>query len=125
MPSGHLQLVPNEDGQVDSHMKKVITAFTRSTSEGLFCLAAQAAGDTEPSILFWREVGARYLSRLCRIQEVDTDKNQVEAPEHDELHHMLLNAPPMVGAEYLNATLVLRLWEALNQWTVTRLSRVV
>jgi non-specific serine/threonine protein kinase len=118
MPSGHLQLVLNEDGQVDSHMKKVIVAFTRSTSEGLFCLAAQTAGETEPSILFWREVGIRYLSRLCRIQEADADKNQVKAPEHDELHHMLVNAPPMVGAEYLNTTLVLRLWEALNQWTV-------
>jgi len=117
-PSGHLQLIPNEDGQVDSRMKKVIAAFTRSTSEGLFSMAAQATGETEPSLLFWREVGVRYLSRLCRIQEVDTDKNQVEAPGQEEIHHMLMNAPPMVGSEYLNATLVLQLWEALDQWTV-------
>jgi len=117
-PSGHLQFQVNEAGHVDRPMKKVIGAFKRSTPEGLFHLSAQATRETEPSILFWRELGLRYLSRLCQLPEVDANAKLVETPRHDELNDLLVNAPPMTAAEYLNPGLLVRLWEALDRWTV-------
>ncbi len=117
-PRGHLQLKVNEEGQIDRPMKKVIEAFNRSTPEGLFYLAMQTIGETEPSILFWREMGVEYLSRLCRLPELDADAKMLEMLGHDELKALLLNAPPMTGAEYLNGELLTRLWEELHRWTI-------
>ena len=67
-------------------------------------------------------MGVRYLSRLCRLPEVDADAKMVETPGHDELNEMLVNAPPMTGAEYLNPGLLIRLWEALDRWTINAVS---
>ncbi len=117
-PSGQLQLQVNEEERVNAPMKKVIGAFKRSMPEGLFNLAVQDTGKTEPSILFWHELGLLYLSRLCHLTAIDAEQIGVEMLSHDELNALLVNAPPMTGGEYLNASVIIQHWEALNAWTV-------
>ncbi|NOY85506.1 MAG: hypothetical protein GXO96_11925, partial [Nitrospirae bacterium] len=73
-PSGQLQLQVNEEERVNAPMKKVIGAFKRSMPEGLFKLTVQDTGETEPSILFWRELGLLYLSRLCHLTAVNDEQ---------------------------------------------------
>ena len=120
-PAGRLRLREG-DGDTgttpDAWMNRVAKAFSSSTAEGLFALAATKP-DAPPgaSFSYWRDFSCRYLTRLCRTPEsAGTALAPIEPPLESELATMLRSAPPMQGGEYLNVEVFRGLWVDLDSW---------
>ena len=99
-------------------MARVVKAFQSSSAEGLFTLATQPL-DTSwaPSLGYWRDFAARYLSELCQTpQGADSGIAQIPLPGAGELASMLLCVPPMPGAEYVTRDHLEGLWRDLDAW---------
>ena len=74
-------------------------------------------GALPPSFVFWRDFAARYLTALCHTPETAGAKLEaVPPPETAELAALVLNVPPMQGAEYLNESSLIGVWEDLDAW---------
>jgi superfamily II DNA or RNA helicase len=118
-PHGRLLLKPSEDATaLDPPLaQRLHRAFTRGAGHGLLQLGADEVGTSLPPVLsHWRELGARYVTALCMLPgtEDQSAKMQVVAPPPAELDSFVLSAPPMIGAEYLNAAVLEALWQELN-----------
>jgi len=120
-PEGNLLLRKDTEvlgGSSDSSVRAVLAAFQKGQAPGLFALAA-AKGSFEQSASagFFRTFSTVYLSGLCKIQSLENQQNGylLEAP-HSELERLILAAPPMSGAEYLNLDCLLKLWQDLDSW---------
>jgi non-specific serine/threonine protein kinase len=96
----------------------VAGAFSRSPAEGLFALATERFdGAMEPSLAYWRDFAARYLTELCHIpQQTDGAIAPIPPPGSSDLAAALLGVPPMQGAEYLNEGVLADLWSGLDAW---------
>ncbi len=99
-------------------------AFERGSGHGLLCLGAEEAGSALPPIhAYWREFGARYVTRLCTQPDVEPlRKVHVPAPSAEEMEWIAMAAPPMVGSEYLTAAVLEALWHELDAAFVLELS---
>jgi hypothetical protein len=95
----------NRDEISDGRLTKVIKAFQLSPAEGLFALATQRLDTAwSPSLGYWRDFAARYLSELCHTPVgTSTHINEIPPPGSGELASMLLCVPPMPGAEYISS----------------------
>ena len=102
----------------NGRLAKVATAFDSSPAEGLFALAVQRLdASAAPSLGYWRDFAALYLSRLCQTPEVaGTEIEEVPPPSAGELATMLLCVPPMPGAEYVSADGLMHAWHELDEW---------
>jgi SNF2 family DNA or RNA helicase len=69
-----------------------------------------------PVFSYWREFGAWYVTALCTHPDTDAAlrKVHVPAPPVAELDRLVLAAPPMTGAEYLTAEVLVALWQELD-----------
>ena len=108
----------SRETQLDAYAKKVAKAFASNQAEGLFSLATQKP-DTpmSPSVAYWRDFAARYLTELCHIP--DSAERQLVAispPPMPDLTAILLSVPPMQGAEYLTTTTLADVWNDLDDW---------
>ncbi len=126
-PIGHLRLRQGDDDSgpaPDAWMKRVAAAFSSSPAEGLLALAAtRPDAPPPPAFSFWREFASRYLTQLCRTPEsVDILLEPITTPAESELAAMLLNAPPMQGAEYLSVEVLCGLWAELDAWARTEIA---
>jgi non-specific serine/threonine protein kinase len=65
---------------------------------------------------YWRELGTRYLTALCALPDVGGGRTKpaVPAPASEELASMAAAAPPMMGAEYLTASVLADLWHQID-----------
>jgi hypothetical protein len=119
-PQGHLIVrheadAPNVDAAVAARLEK---AFQRGSGHGLLQLGAEEAGTALPPVYsYWREFGGRFVTALCTQPDVEAhqDELHVPRPSDDDLNWMVLGAPPMTGAEYLNAAALEGLWQALDK----------
>ncbi|MBX9668111.1 MAG: DEAD/DEAH box helicase [Candidatus Obscuribacterales bacterium] len=118
-PSGRLLLAGFESevsSKPDSWIKKLFDAFKLNQSAGLFALgASRPTNPVSPSISYWREFACRFLTELCQTPD-STEAESIAIPALPDLEKMVLNAPPMRGAEYLSTNLLSRLWSGLNEW---------
>ncbi len=133
-PSGHLQVVksadePSEDSldqQPDGQGKRIARAFAAGQGEGLFMLAAERlTTPSTPSLLYWHDFASRYLTELCHTPEAQAGAQSPETippPAETELATMLLDVPPMQGAEYLSAAAMQTLWHDLDGWVRQRIA---
>ncbi len=118
-PHGHL-LLAQEDGasQLQTALGgRLERAFGRGAGHGLLQLGAEEAGSALPPVFsYWREFASRYVTALCTQPEVEgrREKLSIPAPAEDELEWLVLNAPPMTGAEYLTAAVLGTLWTELD-----------
>jgi len=117
----HGRLVLTEDAgapPLDSRLgERLRTAFERGSGHGLLLLGANEAGALLPPVLsYWREFGAHYVTALCTQQESDAPSQElhIAVPPEEELERTALAAPPMLGAEYLTAEVLLALWRELD-----------
>jgi non-specific serine/threonine protein kinase len=118
-PHGHLVLAqepeaPNLDSALAERLRR---AFERGPGHGLLWLGAAEAGTALPPVFsYWREFGARFVTALCTLPEIEAQREQVRVPcpPDEELDWMVLGAPPMVGAEYLTAAVLGALWQELD-----------
>jgi hypothetical protein len=118
-PHGHLVLSHEEGApSLDAALaRRLRDAFDRGPGHGLLQLGADEAGTALPPVYsYWREFGARYVTALCTLPDVEapTQKLRVPHPPEQELSWMALAVPPMVGAEYLTAAVLSALWLQLD-----------
>jgi superfamily II DNA or RNA helicase len=92
-------------------------AFARGPGHGLLSLGADEVGAVLPSVLaYWREFAVRYVTALCALPGLaeGAGKPPVATPAKGELERMACAAPPMAGAEYLTASLLVALWRQID-----------
>ena len=128
-PSGHLMAVePTVEGSdargdlsgeiADGRLRRVAKAFAGGQGEGLFVLATERFdGLLPPSLGYWRDFAARYLTALCHVPTgAEAKLEPLAPPEESELTAIVRNAPPMQGAEYLGEIALAGVWKSLDDW---------
>jgi SNF2-related domain/SNF2 Helicase protein/Helicase conserved C-terminal domain len=92
---------------------RIANAFARSGAHGLLQLGAVELGlALPPSLAFGREFAHRFMAQLTAVANLCEEWATVVLLTPDvELAQLAAAAPPMTGAEYLNAE-VLRAWWA-------------
>jgi superfamily II DNA or RNA helicase len=112
-PHGHLRLAPDSAAPPlpAAFAQRLSAAFARSSGHGLLHLGAAEVGSVlPPSWAWWRDYAARYVTALCATPEGDT----VATPDDEALAALITDAPPMTGAEYLTADVLITLWTELD-----------
>ena len=121
-PHGHLLLAAERDAPIlaEAQHASLVNAFTRGTGHGLLHLGAAEVGSALPPIFaWWRDFSARYITALCATTQAATTQAAesdcvIAAPASQELDELVANAPPMTGAEYLTADVLIALWGELD-----------
>ena len=126
-PHGRLILTPDSDAPaLDAALaRRIRDAFERGPGHGLLRLGADEIGTALPPVYsYWREFGARYVTALCSLPDLETlrEKVQVPHPADEELDRTVTAAPPMVSAEYLTVTVLTALWQELDASVSVELS---
>ncbi len=116
-PSG--QLLPDppaaDPASLSPAVRGALAAFARNPAEGLFELVATTASGGLPAPLgWWRDFAARYLTERCHTPAGTVDLDPVPPPAPGEIRDLLVSAPPMKGAEYLDAPVLEGLWTSLD-----------
>ncbi len=97
--------------------KRVHAAFTKGCDHGLLHLATtELQSALPPAFGYARDFARLYLTRLCQTP-ADGEAGvpaAVAAPAETELAFQVLQAPPMPGAEYLNAEVLAAWWTELD-----------
>ena len=106
------------DAAVVGRLSRVAKAFASSQAEGLFALATERFdAPLPPSLAYWRDFAARYLTELCHTPETaDAQLGEIPPPASAELATLLLSVPPMQGAEYLTEAALQDVWNDLDDW---------
>jgi non-specific serine/threonine protein kinase len=94
----------------------VLAALERGAGAGILELGAAAiASQLGPTAAFWRDLGRLFLTRLTGVPDLETVRAEVALePPLAELRALCEAAPPMTGGEYLDETLLGRLWDELG-----------
>ena len=113
-PQGHLHLDESAAVGLEPRFARALReAAGESSAHVLLALATQGLGAALPAAgAFWRELGRRYFTRLCHAPELAA-VTVVGVPPEEELQALADGAPPMMGAEYLRAETLGRLWGEL------------
>ena len=122
-PQGHLVPEEAEDSPdlEDKIAARLVEAFAQGSGHGLMRLGAGEVGQALPPVLvWWRDFAARYVGGLC-LRSSDTAFT-VPPPDGGELATLVLTAPMMPGAEYLNQDVLKALWEEMGTVFATSLA---
>ena len=116
----HVETAADEEAAVagEAVAKRIERAFAESTAQGLLHLATVELETNLPvAFSFAREWGRAYLTQLCHRPEIGSEERSwsVPAPSVEERTAMALTAPPMRGAEYLNADVLENWWLELDR----------
>ncbi len=112
-PRGHLLFNRADDavGLTSGLTRSLEGAFGRGSGHGLLELGAAEAGTVLPADLrYWRDFAARFVTALCTHSDIDAPDASLPAPPPAELEALATSAPPMTGAEYVTASVLLQLW---------------
>ena len=118
-PHGHLLLDRVEDAPVlpPELASRLQEAFARGHGHGLLQLGAGEVKSEMPAVFsYWREFASRYVTGVCTLPDLNELGALPVVPPmpNEELESLAAAAPPMTGAEYLTATVLQSLWEALD-----------
>jgi non-specific serine/threonine protein kinase len=126
-PQGHLILDDDPDAPpVAADIAARLKArFDRGGGHGLVQLGAAEASTQLPAVFaFWRDFAGRYVVAVCGRPPGDAQPfDSVEPPARTDLEAVAAAAPPMSGAEYLDAGVLAALWQALDAAFRTELSQ--
>jgi non-specific serine/threonine protein kinase len=118
-PSGHLALLEQASASEPAAVSKpVVLAFARSAARGLLHLATSELQARLPMALDYARSFARtYLTRLCQSEahEAVSGFPPVPPPTAVELATWVLQAPPMIGLEYLHEEALIDWWNELDK----------
>ena len=116
-PHGRLLLAPEDDAPIlaEALHSSLVDSFTRSTGHGLLHLGAAEVGSVlPPTFAWWRDFSARYVTTLCATTEAGEIDSGIVVPVAQDLDELVANAPPMTGAEYLTADVLVALWNEME-----------
>jgi len=127
-PGGHLFVEPDDQAEPKlgpATATRLTGAFTRPGAHGLELLASEFLHEPlPPTFAFWRGLARRYFTALCHNPPVaNTIDLGVRRPDLDEWAALAETAPPMKGLEYLNETVLSRLWDELDAHTHATIAR--
>jgi non-specific serine/threonine protein kinase len=125
-PRGHLTLAESaEAATLDPELaRRLRKAFARGAGHGLLQLGASEVGTPLPAELsYWRTLGARYVAGVCARAGADGSELAGAPPPAEELEAAARAVPPMIGAEYLTASVLEALWVELDQAFAEELER--
>ncbi len=110
---GSVEDAPALEAELSARLQK---AFARGSGHGLLQLGAGEVDAALPAVFtYWRAFGARYVTHLCAMPNVQEAKFSVPPPTDAELEQLAEAAPLMTGAEYLDANVLAELWQAMDQ----------
>ena len=117
-PAGHLSCRPESDAAPlpEGLQGAIAAAFAQGAGPGLLHLGGVCAASALPPVwAWWRDWAVRYFTVLRTTQPGDEGAAAaVPPPDAEALQAQLLNAPPMAGAEYLSAEVLLALWQGMD-----------
>jgi superfamily II DNA or RNA helicase len=116
-PQRHLILFDDPDAALlpAAQAERLQTSFARGAGHGLLQLGAAEVGQPLPPLLaWWREFSVRYVTALRIRAEPGTAPAPLPAPDTASLQALADAAPPMLGAEYLDADTLRALWETID-----------
>ena len=118
-PTGrlHLEACPGETAPLaPALVARIGNAFKRGVGHGLLHLgASELANALPPSLAFGREFAHLFMTRLCAMSDLVNQWMTLEiAVPEAELALLLVSAPPMMGAEYLDSPCLERWWSDLH-----------
>jgi len=117
-PSGRLRLLESSDApSLDPRPAEAITAaFAGETAAGLFHLGAvEVSTPLPPALGFFRDFARLFVARLCAIGDLEEMGAQVDVPVPPGLLDRIAGeAPPLAGAEYINAARLHAWWADLE-----------
>jgi len=118
-PHGKLYLhqEPDDGGSLDeSSRNRIKEGFEKSSGRGLLILAGdEITSHLSPVFSYFRDVGRRYLTEVCRLPEDGAGQIQEIPPPCSELETLSMSPPLMRGAEYLNTGALEALWREMDQ----------
>src|SRR5262245_58971706 len=91
---------------------RIARAFETSAGHGLLHLGlAEVETALPPSLGYFRDLARRFVTRLCRVPDLEEQRERV-AGLHDgeDLEGFARAAPPMTGAEYVSTEMLERVW---------------
>ena len=94
-------------------ISRIADAYAAGAGAGLLQLGtAEVATALPPALGYWRDFAAGYVAAVCARGE-DT-ATPIAVPDDAALAAIAGNAPPMPGAEYIDAALLAEQWAALD-----------
>ena len=114
-PHGHLLLALDVDAQPlpEALGQRLVDAFALGAGHGLLQLGAAEVGAALPTTLaWWRDFAVRYVTGLCATPE--GGEIAVALPDEAALDALIVDTPPMTGAEYLTVEVITTLWAELD-----------
>lgn len=126
-PTGRLHVISTreeEGGKQSIPNHKVVAAFISSQAEGLLALAAASNIESwSPPLLYWREFISQYITRLCH--QVPTGFFEpIAVPLEEALVELVLNIPPMLGAEYCSSDSLRDIWLDFDVWVHSEVDKI-
>lgn len=112
-PHGHLLVIidPTAPPLADDLAPAMMTAFAGGSGTGLLHLGTALPGRALPSAwAWWRDFAARHIAAAC-----GAGGEMPSPPDALELVTQIADAPPMTGAEYLDADVLTALWQAMSE----------
>ena len=97
--------------------QRIVDAFALGTASGLLHLATAELDTRLPvAYVYARDYGRAYLTELCHRPEIGDPKQpwSTPPPSVQERSALVLSAPPMPGAEYLNPDVLASWWLDLD-----------
>ena len=120
-PSGRIDVRPGlPDGPTPiaaATAERILEAFDRGRGMGILRLGTAELGqDLPPSLSYWRDFGRNLVIKVCgAVDPTDPTSFVVPEPTSDDLEIFVRSAPPMPGAELINATLLGELWSDVGE----------
>ncbi len=126
-PAGNLRIQPAEaatDNDIwnapENTAKSLIENFSRGNGSGLLALVREELPATIPaSFRYFRKQTREFVTRLCHAQEPESSDLSALfdsiRPDTSAFGFEALEAPPLRGAEYINADWLLELRRALER----------
>ncbi|HEY6357448.1 MAG TPA: hypothetical protein VIX35_04350, partial [Vicinamibacterales bacterium] len=124
-PRGHLLLTDADGASPSPNLLSptIEGAFARGSGHGLLDLGACEVGTTLPAdFSYWRDFAARLVTTICTHPDLHARDAQIPAPAIEELEAFAAAAPPMIGAEYLTASVLETLWSHIAEAFLSELA---
>jgi hypothetical protein len=114
-PQGALHFDEQRAQSLDSRTAEILRKAAAQGSAHLLLHLATKELETAlpPAGAFWRNLARRYLTQLCHTPDIATAESLAPPPE-EELAELAESAPPMQGAEYVDADTLRDLWQGLD-----------
>ena len=118
-PGGHLFVEPDEQAEPklsQATASRLTEGFAASPARGLEMLASGFLHEPlPPPFVFWRGLAQRFFTALCHQPNLENAASiSIPKPSEAEWSALADSAPPMKGLEYLNGTVLARLWDELD-----------